>query len=565
MKKKRLDKKINDQPNKKRELSTTQLMLTVAVVALVVRTIYFIGFTQNPYFNHVHWAHDSIVMHEGALLFTKGDLLLNKQGMKYPFYSYFVGCLYLLTNNAIPALWVAQFILGIIASVLMVLCGKRLFGSGVGLIAGLFYALYPQNVAFEGTMLREFLTEFLAILSFYLLLRFQERRSWPRLVLVAVTLSLMIQCRPNFVVIFPLIIIYLFVSVFQAERMLLRFGRIAVLCLVVVGIGLPLFIRGMYVETKFIFFDPAGPSVFLMGNLTDYDGWGWHGGSDRFRNLHQAYSHDVQNNYGWVLKTVGKEIFNEPLEYLLLYGRKIATFLNDAEIPDNTCFYLYQRFSFVLRNPIGHFSLVVALACIGIVITRKSWRTLLPLYVFIIGTAASTIVFYVTGRLRLPAVPFFMLFSSAGIMGLYILIQQKKILKAVGAAVTIIVIVYILRVPDDKETIRSNDLGMMADTFYTLKRFDEAIPFYKEAIKPDSPEGRLRLADCYLKIGAFREAATESAYLLNRQPNDGNANYILSIAYYYSHNISLAQQYCIRARQLGISIPPDYLAALGLQ
>ena len=65
-------------------------MLIVAVVALVVRAVYFIGFTQNPYFNHVHWAHDSIVMHEGALLFTNGDLLLNKQGMKYPFYSYFI-------------------------------------------------------------------------------------------------------------------------------------------------------------------------------------------------------------------------------------------------------------------------------------------------------------------------------------------------------------------------------------------------------------------------------------------------------------------------------------------
>ena len=75
MKKKRLDKQTKDQPDKKKELSTTQLMLIVAVVALVVRAVYFIGFTQNPYFNHVHWAHDSIVMHEGALLFTNGDLL----------------------------------------------------------------------------------------------------------------------------------------------------------------------------------------------------------------------------------------------------------------------------------------------------------------------------------------------------------------------------------------------------------------------------------------------------------------------------------------------------------
>ena len=61
-------------------------------------------------------------------------------------------------------------------------------------------------------------------------------------------------------------------------------------------------------------------------------------------------------------------------------------------------------------------------------------------------------------------------------MGLYILIQQRRILKAVGAAVTIILIVYILRIPADKEIIRPNDLAMMADTLYKLKRGDEAIP-----------------------------------------------------------------------------------------
>ena len=189
---------------------------------MTVRVIYFLELAENPYFDYIHPSHDSIVIHKGAIDICKGDLLLSNEGNRYPFYTYFVSIFYFLGNQKIYGIWIAQFILGALASALLFLIGTRLFNSKVGVICALFYALYGQNLFYEGVMLRAALTEFLAVLTFYLLLKLENKISNLNLILSGIALSMMIQCRPNTVIVLPFVLIYLYFKILKREAFKLK-------------------------------------------------------------------------------------------------------------------------------------------------------------------------------------------------------------------------------------------------------------------------------------------------------------------------------------------------------
>ncbi|HKI47843.1 MAG TPA: glycosyltransferase family 39 protein, partial [Desulfobacteria bacterium] len=362
------------------------------VFALFIRTIYFIEFRQNPFFEYVHPSHDSMNVHNGAMEISKGNLLLDKKGFKYPFYSYFVAGIYSLANHKIWAIWIAQFALGAIAAALLFLIGNNLFNRNVGIIASLIYALYGPNLFYEGIMLRAALTEFLAVLSFYLLLRLESRPSYKTAFLCGASLSMMVQCRPNTVVLLPLVLFYVFFRTLKSDEGKHRLKYLTILICALIVTGMPLLLRGIHAEKKFQFYDPGGPHVFLMGNLIDYDGLGWHNGSPRFKEYLRNSGGKI-HDYKWVVNEVVKEIENDPLAFLSLYLRKAYYFLCNYEIPSNNNYYIYQKFSYLLRNPLMNFAFVASLAVFGFLASLRNYRENLLLYIFVLGMTGSVLLF----------------------------------------------------------------------------------------------------------------------------------------------------------------------------
>jgi len=349
------------------------LFILLFAFALMIRTIYFLELKDNPFFDYVHPSHDSLNVHNGALEICKGNILLDKKGFKYPFYSYFVAGIYSLTHQTVYGVWIVQLVLGALASGLLFLIGTSLFSRTVGLICSLFYALYGPNLFYEGIMLRAALTEFLAVLSFYFLLRLENKISYGNLLLSGASLSLMVQCRANTIVLLPLVLIYLYFWILKRQKLKVRLKRLSTFLIALVLIGMPLLIRGVYVEKRFQFYDPGGPHVFLMGNLVDYDGFGWHNGSPLYKQYQQKYGDKILYDYKWVLQEVLKQISNSPIAFLAMYMRKAYYFFSNYEIPSNNNFYIYQEFSHLLKNPLSNFSLIISLAFLGLIASLKNY------------------------------------------------------------------------------------------------------------------------------------------------------------------------------------------------
>ena len=486
---------------------TMFLFVLLFAFALLVRTIYFVEFKENPFFEYVHPSHDSINVHDGAIEICKGNILLNKKGFKYPFYSYFVAAIYLLTGHTVYSIWIIQFILGAVASALLFLIGNNLFNRTVGVICSLFYALYGPNLFFEGIMLRAALTEFLAVLSFYFLLRLERKISYGSLFLSGVSLSLMIQCRANTVVLLPFVVFYVYFGIFRKQNIKYRLKHLSAFVIALVLVGMPLLLRGLYVEKKFQFYDPGGPHVFLMGNLVDYDGLGWHNGSPRYREYQQRYGGKVLYDYKWVLNEVLKEIVESPMAFLGLYIRKAYYFFCNYEIPSNNNFYIYQKFSYLLRNPLGNFSLVASLAFLGLLASLKDYRRYLLLYIFVLGMTGSTIIFYNVSRLRIPAVPFYLLLSSIGIYSIFDFLRSRQFIRFFFAAIFVIGAIICLNIPKT-QIIRENDYGMLGDAYYTKGMYDKSIAEFTKSleIKPENEVAHYNIGLAFSKMGRHGEA-----------------------------------------------------------
>ena len=495
---------------------TTSLFILLFVFAILIRTIYFVEFKENPFFEYVHPSHDSLNVHNGALEICANNILLNKSGFKYPFYSYFVAGIYSLTHHTVYAVWIIQFILGALAASLLFLIGTNLFNRTVGVICSLFYALYGPNLFYEGIMLRASLTEFLAVLSFYFLIKLEKKFSYGSLLLSGVSLSLMIQCRANTVVLLPFVLFYLYFGTLRKDSLKLRLKHLSAFVLALALVGLPLLLRGFYVEKRFQFYDPGGPHVFLMGNLVDYDGLGWHNGSPLYREYQQRYGEKLLYDYKWVLKEVLNEISNSPMAFVGLYMRKAYYFFCNYEIPSNNNVYIYQKFSYLLRNPLGNFSLVVSLAFLGLITSLKGCRRNLLLYIFILGMTGSTLVFYNASRLRIPAVPFYLLLSSAGIYSLFQFIKARQFMRFIIAVVMITGLIICLNMPDVQK-IRENDYGMLGNAYFAKGMYDDSISQFKKSltIMPENAMAHYNIGISFSKKGK-REDAIRHFYEASR-------------------------------------------------
>ncbi|MBN1434868.1 tetratricopeptide repeat protein, partial [Candidatus Fermentibacterales bacterium] len=123
----------------------------------------------------------------------------------------------------------------------------------------------------------------------------------------------------------------------------------------------------------------------------------------------------------WLGRTIA-DIAADPLRWLSLVARKSLLYIVPIEIPGNYDPYYYRSISPVLtalvhRSPVAlPFSLVLVLLPAALVSGLPTRRDRL-LLVWTLLLALGTIAFFVTSRLRLPAVPFMLLLSGSIIRG----------------------------------------------------------------------------------------------------------------------------------------------------
>lgn len=343
----------------------------VLLISLSIKIVYFLHFKENPFFYFIHDTSDAINFDIGALNFSSGDLLASSPNNNYsPFYKYFIGFIYILVGRNLPVVWAVQLLMGTITLLLIFLITSKLFNNRAAFLSSFLYSFYGPGLMAEGILLRATILSFLGVLSLYLLITLGEKRNFIRILVTGLVISLFIQCRPNVIIVFPLLL-FIPPNHFDNKKVI---KEAILLSFIVFVFFVPLLIQAKMVHGKFVFFDASGPVAILMGNNPEYPGADY---LEEYR-----YEGDFSLSYSKTISILLQNFIRYPMKMLKLYLRKTYYFFNSYEFPTNYNFYVFKEFSFLLKTPLSNFAVFSSLGLLGFLININKFDKLRLLNVY---------------------------------------------------------------------------------------------------------------------------------------------------------------------------------------
>ncbi len=421
-----------------RAMSPTRLWpsLVIFVAALGIRIAYFLQIRSSPFFDFLQL--DPLYYHRWATRIAGGEWIGHEVFEMSPLYSYLLALWILARGDDLTMLRIVQFTVGALTCVMTGRLAERIFDRRVGLIAGLGCAAYGPFLFYEGQVMKEFLTPAFATAAMLLLLAPRDDRaggspdpeapippaSRLRLAAAGALLAAAALVRDNFLLLIGILAAWIWITSRRRAVSAAAFTAGALALLVPVGV------RNLAVGGDFVLTTSGGGEVFYIGNGPYANGAyvppPWvrsnpvHEHQDFRDKAREITGRDLSRGEAsrfWWREGISWSA-RHPWRTLKLWGRKIALFWNDHELPDN-----YSYASFIPFAPMLGFMLtlgpVAALGAAGSVLAAGSWRRCLPIYLAMGGYMVSVVIFFNFARFRLPFVPLLMILAARGVAGLY--------------------------------------------------------------------------------------------------------------------------------------------------
>ncbi len=477
---------------------------------------------------------DGLYHHQWALAISRGGEFINDAYFRAPLYPVFLGMLYRLFGVNLFLVRLVQAVLGSAGCVLLLLLGRRVFDARTGFYAGLLMACYPLLIFFDGELLIPVLLIFLLLAGFVLL--YQEGQSRFYLPLAGLLFGLAAIARPNVLVFVLVIFLWLLLRHQRRELSRALFFGLAVLVPI-----LPVTVRNYVKSKSFVLIAWQAGTNFFIGNNEYSDGTtaivpgtrgSWWGGYNDVKRIAEMTAgrplKGVEIDRFWIRK--GLQFWRRaPGKALLLTLRKLYLWFAGYEVSNNRDIYFFKRFTFlnwfifetpVFKFPFG-FVLPLTLACSYL--TRKKWRTLVPVYLFLGAWCISFIPFFVTDRYRLPAVPFYLLLAVAG-LGSFSRVERRERTVA-GLIFAAALILFNLNLAGaGKKSDPAQNLFQAAAGWYETGRRERVQQAIEQALALDSATNILSLrATMLLEQNRIEEAKRVAQAAIRLHPQEADA------------------------------------------
>ncbi len=407
--------------------------LWLGVLALLLRLLYLYEAADSLFFEVPVVDAKSYV--DGALELSSSSWLgPSRPFWQPPLYPYILGLIYSICGPGVWAPHLLQALVGAGICALLYLIAYRVFPPSVALGAALAATVYGPLIYFGGELLPTLLGIGLDLLLVYVLLgRMSDKELTPkRWLLAGVLLGLSALAVANALLFLPMSLLWLAWTHHRAgtetRRILLNGG------LLLLGSGLiiaPVTARNYFVGADWVLISSNAGVNFYIGNNPDYEqtvnirpGQQW---SELVEMPERVAGIETASAKARFFFAQSFEFARrEPVAFLGLTLRKFYLFWRGDEIRRNLDLYWARQDSLLLSALLWQglglafpFGLVGPLALFG---WFSFWRqpaggtpqgrllALLPLVYML-----SVVLFFVTSRYRLPAVPFLLLFAAYGV------------------------------------------------------------------------------------------------------------------------------------------------------
>ena len=508
----------------------------LAVAALCVRLVYLLQADDSPLFYHP--IVDARTYVRTALHLAEGQGL----GPPHPFwqpplYPYFLAGSYALFGEGYHLPRLLQAVSGTAACLLVFHLGRRAFSPAAGWIAAGAAAVYGPFLYFEGELLPAALAVFLNALALTALLWAAAGRSTGRWLAAGLLLGLAALNVPS---------VLLFVLLALAWARLRARAPLSAIAALVLGVVLaiaPVTLRNRIVGGEWVPISYNGGINFYIGNNPD---------SDRTTRIRpgrdwQELTAMPERQAGITQKGASSRYFfsrsleylaADPPGYLLLQMRKLHQFWRGDEIPRNLDPYFARSWSRLLQGLLWirglafPFGLVGPLALTGLVLYLRSPQARSPaadlLLLFAAAYMVAVVLFFVTGRYRLPAIPSLLLFAGYGVTRLHGLRGWRLALGLTLPAV--LVLALNTGVPATDTEGSSQEHVYLASAYAEQGLLANALRHYDEALKRE-PDHEIALHDAgalLARRGDVRRAAETWERLLHHYPDRRDVRFRLA-------------------------------------
>lgn len=396
--------------------------LALGAFVAVLRVLYFVDASRvDPALLEARlWSGtDMLTFHEWGMRVASGDLLYLSLGPfpQAPLYPYFVGAIYAIAGTRPLAVFVAQTILGVVATLLILRIGELRFSFRTGIVAALLWSLYPVPMILDTKLL---LGSVLVVLTLGILLADHAvtiRASTLRHAMFGAITALLVLARPDF----SLVAAYVLSTMLLARSIpgSMRIRRAAAFLLPLVCVVIAVVIRNRLAGGSSITIATNGAENFFTGNvplLLD-------------RPDISALETELYAKYGvhvpWFRLTLDA-IAEHPLKWLLVLFRKSLQFWNHYELPDNVNTYFLRELVLTARCMPISYGVIASLGIVGIVANMERWRRLHLLYVVITMTFASLTSLFVVDRYRLPTTAVLTLYAGSVVTQIFREVHRRR-------------------------------------------------------------------------------------------------------------------------------------------
>ncbi len=402
-------------------------ILAIFGAAFLLRLLYLIDFSATPLASYLIL--DPKVYNDLAKEILGGNLLAGEIFFKAPLYPYFLAAIYAVFGTSLFAARFAQILLGSVSCVLVYLLAQRFYSNKIAVTAGFIAAAYGPLIMFDAEILIPSLIIFLDLLSIYLLFEYEDSGKLWQLALSALILGLSSLARPNILILLPGILFWLIRYSKHARKRwkrdtLVYLGGVVLMLVVLVG-------RNYAASDKFVLFGNYGGYNFLIGNNAQSDGRTavLPGTSPEMK---QGYEDAIaianrlsgrvlsEGELGWFWFRLGLEFAaKSPGKWLWLEVKKLVYLTGGYEIPNNRHIYYFAENSPVLKFLLWDklisfpFGILLPFALVAVVAGRIK-RDQFLLTFFVVAYSITIIIFFVTGRFRLPLTPVLIIWGAAG-------------------------------------------------------------------------------------------------------------------------------------------------------
>lgn len=416
-----------------------RLPILLASLAVVVRLIYLYLMSLDRGFLvpivderwHWEWAQQLIADPSGG-----ADVFF-----RAPLYAYFLAFLSFITNGSIFWSKALQLLLSFGTSFYLFKLSEHLLGRQVAIISAMIYAFYGTLIFYESMFLIPVLFLFLTVWGIYRFIIYKDSMSIKSWAITGLILGLAVISRPNILLVIPFLLIWLVWFNDNKEQLLSRLKLPLVLVAGVLIPILPVTIKNYITSGDFILVSSQGGINLYLGNNPRATGLamtmpevqlnlsiGWNKFTTATtaaaeRETGTTLSPGEASSF-WSKKAL-KWMYDNPTDFLSLLWKKTTYLFNGFENSDNADIYFERKksvlHSILVWNSFLYFpfGLLLPFFFVGLYVTRHKFKTLLPLYVYILIYIPSIILFLVTARHRLPIIIFMIIIASAGMASLF--------------------------------------------------------------------------------------------------------------------------------------------------